>query len=34
VKKVVKGLKFYRDPFITDGICAYVVYACCGPDHD
>lgn len=30
VKKVVKSMKFYRDPYIYNSICAYVVYACCG----
>jgi len=28
-KKVVKGLKFYRDAFVVDGINCYATYACC-----
>jgi len=34
VKKVVKSMKFYRDAFITNGICTYVVYACCGSGQE
>jgi|JI7StandDraft_1071085.scaffolds.fasta_scaffold99878_2 hypothetical protein len=33
VKKVIKSMKFYRDAFIPNGICAYVVYACCGSEQ-
>lgn len=28
-KKVVKGLKFYRDANVVDGINCYATYACC-----
>ena len=31
-KKVITGMRFYRDAFITTGVCAYVQYACCGPN--
>jgi hypothetical protein len=33
-KKVLKTLKFYRDPLSPTAVAAYAIYACCGPNPE